>query len=203
MSRPERRKYSESAIWEAAAKKIGGTYTPGDWLTSHKIEYTHHSISYDQKWRIVLDKYSSNDDNNIIYHRVQTVFLSKDGLECRLYPNRILSSILKKVGFQDIEIGDKRFDRKFMIKGNDIEKIRILFHSKPIQDCLITESNFLFSIEDHKSRYRPKNKSKIYFETSYRLLTIARIVKMFKLYCLLLDRLAGLGSAKGFMGKMD
>ncbi|MGB0849965.1 MAG: hypothetical protein ACPGTP_01855 [Bacteroidia bacterium] len=202
-SRNNNRHYSEPAIWEAAANKIGGTFILGNWLTSNKIEYTYHSVSYDHKWKIVLDKYSSNDENSITYHRVQTVFLSKDGLECRLYPNRLLSSILKTIGFQDIEIGDQRFDQKFMIKGNDIEKIKILFHSKPIRDCLVTESDFLLSIEDHISLYKPKNKSRIYFQTSHRLLTTARIVKIFKLYCLLLDRLAGLGSAKGFMGKMN
>ena len=50
----------------------------------------------------------------------------------------------------EIEIGDKKFDQRFMIKGNDEVKIHLIFSNNDIKNLLSTQKDILLEILDTK-----------------------------------------------------
>lgn len=61
-------------------------------------------------------------------------FLNKDGLYFKISRQGFFDSIGKLFGMQDIEIGDPFFDEQFVIKGNNPEKIKLLFADGNIKE---------------------------------------------------------------------
>jgi len=56
-----------------------------------------------------------------------------------IHPQTKIDEVSKLLGMQDIIIGDKRFDPLFVVKGNDVGKVRDLFSDDKICACIIEE----------------------------------------------------------------
>ena len=65
-----------------------------------------------------------------------------------------LERILKLFGKQDIEIGDKEFDKKYLIQSNDPELVSKLLTSEQIKQAMLKHNIYLLNLE-----YSRKNKS--------------------------------------------
>ncbi len=65
-----------------------------------------------------------------------------------------MERILKLFGKQDIQIGDKAFDKKYLIQSNDPELISKLLTSGQIKQVMLKHNIYLFNLE-----YSRKNES--------------------------------------------
>jgi hypothetical protein len=63
-------------------------------------------------------------------------FENKYGLYFKMYRVGICASIGTFFGMQDIQIGDRYFDDKFIIQGNDDEKVRWLLRDPTLKDLI-------------------------------------------------------------------
>lgn len=187
--------------WRQAAEEMGGKFIQGSWFVSDTLEYIYTSQSSKHSWKITLCIDSGNEDSST-FHEICVTYVSPDGFECRLYEENFLSPLSKKLGFQDIVIGDRKFDKSYVIKGNDVEKTKMLLNSQPIKDCIYKEQGIRLYIQQIPKPHNYvgiENVHRIIYSTANLLETPERIVQLFTLYCLILERLENIGSAKGYM----
>ncbi len=117
---------SKDEIWSQIASEVGGKYVDGGFWGKDVLTYKH------GEWQFLLDTYTVTSStgtttSSTTYTRMRAPFVNKDGLKFKIYRENVFSSIGKFFGGQDIEIGDLFFDKTFIIKGNDAERIRQLF----------------------------------------------------------------------------
>ena len=71
---------------------------------------------------------------NIYYVSVRIPFKSSNGFKLKMYDQRTLAGIVAKIfAVQDIEIGDSKFDRNFIIQSDDENKVIRLFSGEHIK----------------------------------------------------------------------
>ena len=94
-------------------------------------------------------------------------FVNKDGLKFKIYRENVFSSIGKFFGGQDIEIGDLFFDKTFIIKGNDAERIRQLFDDENIKGMIREQPRIHFEIKNDEGWFKthyPEGVDVLYFQ---------------------------------------
>lgn len=77
--------------------------------------------------RVYMFKRSSGTGNNrrtTTYTAFEIQVSNTDGFEFHVYEQGLFTTLLTKFGMQDIQSGDEVFDKEFIIKSNDEEKIR-------------------------------------------------------------------------------
>lgn len=183
----------QKEVWTEVAHEIGGEFVSGGFWKKDKIVYDY------KNWRIELDTFSTGGKHRKTYTRLQTCFISLDHFQFRIYEENIFSPLSKKLGFQDIQIGNTKFDSKYMLKSkNDDGNTLKLLESSTIQKLIQSIDNIHLKIKEHRSfffRTIPKNLFIIYFEERGILKDKQKIVNLFTLYCLILDQLVRIESA--------
>ena len=112
---------SQGEIWSQIAQDIGGEYIDAGFWKKNALRYQH------GEWEVLLDTYTvSTGKSSSTFTRMRAPFINQDGLRFKIYREGVFSSIGKCFGMQDIEIGDGFFDDQFIIKGNDISKIKLM-----------------------------------------------------------------------------
>lgn len=125
-----------------------------------------------------------------------------DFLEFRMYEENILSPLSKKIGLQDIEIGDPKFDAKYMLKGNNERKVKILLSSQHIKDYMLKVDGLTLHIKSaSKSLFSglPENSYQIKYQTTTYFKSTERITHLFTLFSLILNQLYEMKSVKGLI----
>lgn len=140
--------------WQNFAKEVKGNYsTPyGEdmvdfYIKNYKVVFDNHTH------HIVLDTGTSERE----YSRGIVEFVSPDNLKMRILPQDLIETIGKFFGAQDITIGNKAFDRKFMIKGNNESQIKFLLDGI-IRDFLLRQKIVRFEITDGEGIFDEKPK---------------------------------------------
>lgn len=123
MSLNNSRKVRES--WAAAAHQLGADFVPGSWSKPGLIHGTF------RNYRIEVTTITrGSGKNQKTYTRVKTFTNPHLALGIRVYREGFFSGVGKVLGFQDIQVGDKGFDDRFIIKGRDEEAVLRLLHSE-------------------------------------------------------------------------
>ena len=133
------------------------------------------------------------------YIRCQVEVLSTDKLKFRLTPQGLMEGIGKLLGAQDIVIGDKEFDRKFMIKGNDDYKIQTFLSSEPIKNILLQDKLIRFELTDEDGIFDEKPSigySMLYYISDQKITNISQLKDLYILLTKSVDKLMELKSIK-------
>ncbi len=99
---------------------------------------------------------------------------------------------------QDIEIGDSFFDEQFIIKGNDPEKIKLLFADDRIKELCQRQPKIHLRIKDDEGRFGPdfpEGVDELYFECLGVIKETVLLKSLFALFCFILERLVQIDSA--------
>ena len=125
-------------------------------------------------------------------------FVNKDGLYFQIFREGFFSSIRKFFGMQDIEIGDPFFDKQFVIKGNNPEKIKLLLANDRIKELCQTQPRIHLRIKDDEGRFGsdfPEGVDELCFECIGVMKETTLLRALFGLFCLILQRLVQIDSA--------
>ena len=104
---------SKENIWKTFSNLNGGTFFEGQYgmLDGTIINYKNWVITFDY-----FDLYSGKYKER--FTRIYVPLNSKDDFRFEIYNNGIIRTIEKIFGAQDIEIGIKEFDKRFILKSN-------------------------------------------------------------------------------------
>lgn len=181
------------AIWREFAKEKNGTYIQSSY-DKVEVVYKNHAIVLDTHIHYTTVGHNTYEKQ---YTRGIVEFRSPDKLQLRLTAQDLVDTIGKLFGAQDVVIGDKEFDKQFMIKGNDEYKIQLLFSDHSIKKLLselkvvrleITEGEGLF---DEKIE---EGNSMLYFISEDKIKNIQQLNKLYQLFTELIDALKSSGS---------
>lgn len=188
---------SKDEIWSQIATDIDGEYIDGGFWKKDALIYKH------GEWQIMLDTYTQTTSTgttttSTTYTRMRAPFINKDGLYFKITREGFFSSIGKFFGMQDIEIGDPFFDDKFIIKGNNPEKIKLLLAEPKIKELCQQQPRIYFTIKDDEGWFGtdfPEGVDELYFSCVGVIKETALLKSLFGLFCITLQRLVQIDSA--------
>ena len=191
------RRHDIQGIWHGLAEKIGGRYSRGTDTQEHVIVVPHH------KWTITIDAYMdsavSQTDGEAIYTRIRAPYITRDRLRMRIHHEGFWSRIGKLLGMQDIIIGDRDFDKAFIVKSNQDEQVTRFFAEERIRRIFLENSSIYLEVGDAEGRFRPPHIGTVYelYHRERRLITHASYLEaLYELFTLSLDRLLAIKSAE-------
>lgn len=107
---------------KSTALETGCSYDAGGCLRSPKVSGMFRNRN------ILIDAYTEHhggdDDRSTRYTRIQANHNGRLPGEIDVYPATFFSAIGKKLGMQDIQIGNPEFDKTFIVKGGDEGMVR-------------------------------------------------------------------------------
>ncbi len=143
---------SQTEVFQALASELHATYREVEARTDSargRIE-----LSY-EPWLVVLDvQESENVDGRSYYTRARAAFQQSEVMPFNLevYRGDIFTTIGKLFGLQDIKIGDERFDKEFVIQGNQPEKVKSFMQNEAMRSLLNEQEHFHFKVEEKDSK---------------------------------------------------
>ena len=184
---------SKDEIWQQVADEMGGKFTDGGFLGKDVLRFQ------SGEWEITLDTFTKNHGkSSTTYTRMRAPFLNKNNFRFKIYHEGFFSSIGKFFGMQDVEIKDLIFDNRFIIKGNDENKVRLLLQDKKLRSLINIQSDILFEVKDDNGWFGhsfPDGVDEVYFERMYVMKNIDELKKLFELFSLTLERLVEMDTA--------
>ncbi len=181
---------SKEEIWRQIAKDIGGEYIDGGFWKSGALRYKHNN------WEMLLDNWS--DGNGGVYTRMRIPFVNKDGLQFRIYEEGFFSGMAKAFGGQDIQIQDPRFDPKFVIQGNNVQKVKKLLRDAQLKALFDVIPNINVRVKSSNgvfSKKFPPNVDMLLFQQRGIIKDKEKLQLIFRLFTALLERLVQIDSA--------
>ncbi|WP_196888477.1 hypothetical protein [Aureivirga sp. CE67] len=171
-------------IWEQFAKEIGAVYNCFENDEELVLEY--------KNWEIKLDLIKKSKDHCQSYTRLKVFISSLSNFKFDVHKEDFTATIGKFFGMQDVIVGDTAFDKKFVIRGNNEDKIKELFSNETLRNNLFDIDDFHLEITDVPIYYDynfPKNIRILFFETYGEIEHIELLRKLFKSIMIVLDYL--------------
>jgi len=188
-------------VWAGAAEELGGKYTDnGLWETDTLL-------CHYKNWRILLDIYKGqsanvieilNDDDKVDFTRMLVPFKVKGNFQFKIYRKGLFSGVGKLLRAKNIAIGDKSFDKKFIIKGNNGEKIKQLFDSEELKTLIKKHAYIHIEVREYKGWFShtfPEGVVGLYMEREDIVWNKNTIMDFFQIFRLILDRMVEVGIA--------
>lgn len=177
---------SKENIWKSFSEQTGGTFFEGQYgMLDGTI------ISY-KNWKIVFDYYDLYSGKfNERFTRIFVSIVSLDNFRFEIYNNGIIRSIEKIFGAQDIEIGIKEFDKRFILKANNRFKLKKLLINPQIRQFLEMQNEVNFEISNYKGIWEKETQDlELSFFVKGEIKSIETLSSLLDLFKLVLDNLA-------------
>lgn len=115
---------SREEVWRGFARAVRGQYKAGSFFSGPPgVE------APIGPWMLTLDSFtrssgSGSSRSSTTYTRLRLPYCARRPLRFQVYRTHFLSGLGKALGFQDITVGDRRFDEAFVVKGEDPKAVR-------------------------------------------------------------------------------
>jgi hypothetical protein len=186
------------AVWKQFSTENNGTFVIGQYHNLARVEiiYLNHKIIFDRYIHYQVVGVSSSETE---FTRIRLEYKTPDELRFSITKQGVIDSIGKLFGVQDIQVGDKKFDEKFMIKGNDEYKIQTIFSNQAIKDLILSQEDIQIQILDKEGIFDEPIKEgnvMLYFISETRVKDKRHLNSLLKLYQMLIDQLTKTRSMK-------
>lgn len=160
-----------------------------------------------ENWLLTLDViYVPVGKALIPVTRMRAPFKSIHGFRFTVYNQGFLQEIGKLFGMQDIETGDQEFDRSFVLKGNNEEKVRQLFSATEIRRLFLQQKQIHLEVRDDEGWFGqefPEDTDELYCHIGGELRDEARLKNLFHLFSEVLRQLELNGEAGSAAAGVD
>ena len=184
---------SKGEIWSQLSQEIGASYDEGGFFKQGAVRLAYH------QWEVTLDTYTvSSNHSHSTYTRLRAPFVNPDGFRLNLYREGLFTGIGKKLGMQDIEIGDAFFDQQFVIQGQPEDMVRRLLENGRIRELIQAQPDIHFSIKDDEGWFGakfPEGVDELYFAVHGVIKDVDRLKALFELFATVLDELCRMNPA--------
>jgi len=183
---------SKEDIWKQLATELDGDFQKGNFWKGDKIDVLY------KDWFITLNTYSTySKDSSTTYTCMRGAFTNVDGFRFTVYRKSIFNGIGKFFGMQDIQIGDHFFDEAYIIKSNDISKVRVLFKNRKLKQLIKIQPKLRLSLQDDNGWFNnqfPQGVDELFFERVGVMKDLTQLRNLFELFAEVLNNLCHLDS---------
>ncbi len=184
---------SKDEVWRQLSEKIGAEFVEGGFWKGGKVQ------AHVGPWTVTLDTYTdSSTDHSVHYTRMRAPYVNSEGFRFMVYRKGFFSDLGKLLGMQDIEVGEPDFDEAFIIKGNDEDRVRVLFSDAKIRQMIQDQPHIRLEVKDSEGWFGPKfpeNVDELHFQVIGVIKDVDRLKSLFDLFAAVLDQLCKMGSA--------
>ena len=184
---------SQDEVWRQLCGEIGAEFVEGGFWRGNKVQ------ARVKEWTVTLDTYTvSTGETHVTYTRMRAPYVNKDGFRFTIYRKGWFSELGKRLGMQDIEIGDPEFDRDFIIKGNDEFKVLALFGNPRIRQLIQAQPSIELQVKDDEGWFStsfPEGVDELYFQVVGVVKDVERLKSLYELFAETLNHLCHIGSA--------
>lgn len=184
---------SQEEVWRQLCSEIGAEFIGGGFWRGNKVQ------ARVKEWTVTLDTYTvSTSKSHVTYTRIRAPYVNKDGFRFTIYRRGFFSELGKRLGMQDIEIGDPEFDRDYVIKGNDEAKVLALFGDPRIRQLIQAQPSIHLQVKDDEGGFGasfPEGVDELYFHVVGVIKDVERLKSLYELFAETLNRLCHIGSA--------
>jgi hypothetical protein len=115
-------------LFRELAQRLGGRYLEGSFVDPKEVTF-HHSSTWGR-----IDSYPTAGNPSALHARVRIAWPSA-AVRCEVFPQTVANRVGRLLGMVDIEIGQREFDRDFVINGDDSDRIKQLL-TAPVRALL-------------------------------------------------------------------
>jgi len=184
---------SQEEVWRQLCSEIGAEFVEGGFWRGNKVQ------ARVKEWTVTLDTYTvSTGNTHITYTRMRAPYVNKDGFRFTIYRKGLFSELGKRLGMQDIEVGDPEFDRDYVIKGNDESKVLALFGNLRIRQLIQAQPSIELQVKDDEGWFStsfPEGVDELYFQVVGVIKDVERLKSLYELFAETLNHLCHIGSA--------
>jgi hypothetical protein len=184
---------SREEIWRQLSEEIGARHVESTFWNGGKVEVAH------RDWIVTLDTYTvSNGKTHTTYTRMRAPYVNPREFRFTIYRKSVFSGIAKRLGMQDIEIGDAAFDDEFIVKASDESQVRSLLAVPRIRELVAAQPDIKFSVKDDEAWFFarfPEGVDELCFEVAGVIKDVERLKRLFELFAATLDELCRIGAA--------
>lgn len=184
---------SREEVWRQLCAEIGAEFVDGGLWKGDKIQ------ARVKEWTITLDTYRvSSGKHHTTYTRMRAPYVNKDGFRFTIYRKGVFSELHKRLGMQDIEVGDPDFDRDYVIQGNDEAKVLSLLANPRIRQLIQAQPSFNLQVKDDEGWFStsfPEGVDELYFLVMGVIKDVERLKSLYELFAEVLNQLCRIGSA--------
>ncbi len=121
--------------WARFAEKIGAEHIcrgQASWNNNND------SVIYDYKGTLIILDFVSDikADEVSSQTRIYAPLSAKETFRFNIYSSNFVERFVNFFGAQDVNIGDELFDKKFVVKTNDVEKVRLFLSNPKIRELI-------------------------------------------------------------------
>jgi hypothetical protein len=185
---------SKKEIWRLLSEQTGAEFVEGGFFSGpDKV------VAQYGEWTITLDTYTvSTGKTSTTYTRMRAPYVNAGGFRFSIYRSGIFSELGEFLGFQDVEIGNEDFDKAFVIKSSDEDKVRELLAEPRIRELIDRQPRFHLEVKDDEGwfgRSFPEGVDELYFRVPGIIKNIERLKDLFEVFSEVLNRLCVIGAA--------
>jgi len=190
---------SKEEIWQKLCNEIGAQYVTAGIGKEARI------IAKVKEWTIILDSYSTYNitaqkakEKTVNYTRIRAPYVNRDNFYFTIYRRELFSDIGKLFGMQDVKVGYTDFDRDFIIKGNNVKKLKKLFANEKIRNLISAQPDIHLCVKDDEGSFGkgfPEGVDELYFEVKGLINDTGRLKSLYDLFSEVLNHLCAIGSA--------
>lgn len=217
---------NKDELWKKLSEEIGAEYIAEGTFKQGAIK------AQVRNWTITIDTYTvSTGKSSVTFTRLRAPYINRDGFRFEIYRKNFLSDMGKLFGMQDVEVGAPQFDdlkplfgvdsylnrkdveagypefdRDFIIKGNNVEKLKMIFKNLRIRELIQDQPDIHLQIKDDEGWFGqefPKGVDEIYFQVAEIITDMERLKKLYMLFAEVLNFLCHMGSAYEDDPKID
>ncbi len=183
----------EEAVWKELWEAMGGVYLNREGWRQDKLMVEH------GHWLITLDfhthgGYRSHAD----YTRLRAAFENPEDFYFKVVPQGLLEAVGKFLGLQDVESGDKEFDKTFIVKSNDEKRARGVIDDAVLRKFLKEEPEAFVGLVDvggaREDEY-PEGVDEVIMEIPGKVVDTVRIKRLYMTFSRTLAGLCEEGAA--------
>ena len=181
---------SREEIWRQLAREVGGQFFDKTVLKSSAVQ------ARADDWIITLDALS-DPNTGASYTRLRAPYFNPEGFRFEIYRAGFFTELWKGLGMQDIEVGHRRFDRDFVIKGNKPGRVRRLFDNRKIRRLIDAVPRIRLSVKGHEGMFSkfPAGMDELHFQSTGIIKDVGRLRTLFELFAEVLQELCHEGDA--------
>lgn len=164
-------------FWKELSEECNGVFKIGHTI-SKDLERLILQIPYKQ----YLIEFSESDTHPL---KIESTLIANRDFEFVISFEDTLEKLLKLFGQQDIEVGDKVFDNKYLIKEKNTNFVGQILSDERIKTILLKNNAFSFACNYHKK----DNTLRLSSLVSRTINSKEELSDLFKLFCLTIDKM--------------
>ncbi len=114
-------------------------------------------------WEILVDAYDNHSNNSHqSITRIRAPYLTRDGLQFKVFRESLFSRIGKAMGMQDIITGHIDFDRSFVVQGNQKDSVFRLFKDEALRQVLSKTTHTVLEAKEKEGLFGKRYPKGVY-----------------------------------------